>query len=265
MPSEQPRGTYNTEAVEAKKRMNPHFEPDLAEGRHEMLERFKEWRERLKSGDFPHPEKNWEVIWALTGPDETLEEGARPHKGEEHKATDYNQTRRRFETALAVAREVTAVRLNKNVDEVTHTDMAEHGPIVYWNGKAATNDYLRELIRSGEFEKQFGFPAKRIRITENRDILHTNHQLAEFPVDLLPEDGKVTIVSDVYHLPRVEENLKGHPEKFNSENTVLFPSLPSEFPSGQFGNIRREVKHIPEYKKRGVFSENEIKSPKQTT
>ncbi len=254
---------HNSEQVAAKKAGNPYFEPAYVKGRHDILDRFKEWRERIENKDLPKAEKDWEVIWALTGPDETLEKDAKIHAGEEHKATEYNQTRRRFETALEVAREVTAVRLEKNVSEVTSADIAEQGPIVYWNGKASTNDYLLKLIESGKFEEEFHFPPSRIRISQNRDVQHTNHQLVDFPADMLSTSGKAVIISDIYHLPRVEENLRGHPEKFTTGNTVLFPSLPSEFPSGQFRNVHREIRNIPLYKERGMFSEKEIKPPKK--
>ncbi|KKW11527.1 MAG: hypothetical protein UY50_C0011G0003 [Parcubacteria group bacterium GW2011_GWA2_49_9] len=196
------KGMYDPEVAGARKEQNPYFKPEYVAGRHAVIERFKEYREKIEKGDLPKPAQDWEVIWALTGPDQTLEEGAKIHKGEEQKATSYNQTRRRFETALAVAREVTAVRLSKEVSEVTDSDIEKEGPVIYWSGKASTNDYLAQLIEAGEFEKQFHFPSSCVKITENRDIQHTGHQFAEFPKELLPEGKKVVIISDVYHLPR---------------------------------------------------------------
>lgn len=83
-----------------------YFDPKYVESRHKIAEEYR----GLAEQELPAPEKDWDVIWALSGPEETLEEKAGAHPGEEHKNIGYNQTRRRLETALQVAREVTALR-----------------------------------------------------------------------------------------------------------------------------------------------------------
>lgn len=228
-----------------------YFDPKYLESRKKVVREFRE----LAKKEPPAPEKDWEVIWPLTGPEDTFAKAAQAHPGEEHKtAKGYNQTRRRFETALAVVREVTAARLRKPRDEVTLDDIKAHGPCIYWNGKAATNDYLRELIESGKFEDEFHFPGSRIRITDARDIRHTGDQFEKFPQDLFPPEGKVAIVSDLYHLPRVKRTMRKYPDKFPIERSILYPSQPLTLPTK---NALREAKNIYLYSKKGILPTEE--------
>lgn len=228
-----------------------YFEPKNVAFRHKIV---KEYRD-LAEQELPIPEKDWGVIWALTGPEETFAEEAKAHPGEEHKTTNYNQTKRRFETALQVAREVTAVRCGKEAAAVTPADIKEQGPIVYWGGKAAINDYFKKFVESGEFEKNYNFPVQNIKITESRTIQHTDHQFEYFPRELATEEGKVVIVTDFYHLPRVRRYLEKYKDKFPAGKSVLYPAQPSGLP---LKTTLQEIKKIPLYVEKGVFPPEDL-------
>lgn len=225
---------------------NSYFDQEQVDSRHKIM---AEYRELAKQAP-PLPEKDWGVIWALTGPEETFAEGAKAHPGEEHKTTGYNQTKRRFETALRVAREVTALRLGKEVEKVTSADIKEQGPIIYWGGKAAVNDWFKEFVRSGDYGKTYDFPVENIKITDSRTIQHTGHQFEEFPQDLIPENSKVAIVTDLYHIPRVKRYMKKHQDKFPAGKSLVYPSQPSVLPKRA---TLQEIRKILLYSQQGIL------------
>ncbi len=228
-----------------------YFNQEYTDSRHKVVEEYRE----LAKQKLPIPEQDWSVIWALSGPETTLEENAPPRPKESHKAVHYNMTKRRFETALQVARSVTARRCGKKIAEVTPEDIEKQGPVVYWNGSAAQNDYFKEFIKNGELMKNYGFPGSKIQITESRDIEHTDHQFEDFPKSLISKDNKVVIVSDFEHWPRIKRYLIKHQDKFTAATSVFYPAQPSELP---VKIALQEIRKIHPYTKQGILPKDEV-------
>lgn len=223
-----------------------YFEPDYLASRRKVVEEYKELAEQ----QLPPPEKNWGIIWPLSGPEMTFEEHAPIFDAEKHKETSYNQTKNRFETALNIIKQVTALRANKDLERITMTDIEQIGPVLYWNAEPILNDYLAELILKGELKKRYNFPANKIIITTNKNIVHTDDQFNDFPMGILPSGEKVIIVTDFYHLPRIKRYVQKHADKFSLERTVLYPSQPSCLPIKM---ALQEIKKMHKYSKKGIL------------
>ena len=145
----------------------------------------------------PKPASDWNVIWVLSGPETSIDE-----KGEDDRG---NQTRERLEAGFGFQRDITALRLNKPVDQITEEEIRQHGPTIYFNGTNAHNADLREKLNSGVLTQEFGIPVDRFIIAPDTDILYTEDQFKRFPDTLLPTTGKLAIVTDLYHIPRVRK------------------------------------------------------------
>ncbi len=213
----------------------------------------KELREISDNG-FPETQTDWEIIAALSGP----EEGNIFDK-ENVGNSGYNETEARLATAIDVAKEVTAKRLTKEVSEVTLEDIRSSGPIVYFNGLAAQNEFLATEDAMSILEERYGFPREKLKITTNPNIKHTGHQFLDFNEQLPPEgQGKMVLVSDLYHLPRMRRYLGLDTNNLTPENTVLYPA---KFENGKMRlNVRLtldEIRKIYPYIEKGILpSEN---------
>jgi uncharacterized SAM-binding protein YcdF (DUF218 family) len=198
-----------------------YFDPEYRASRKKILEELKE----IVKKEPPKPEKNWGLIWVLTGPEYTFED--KPAEGEK-----FNQTKQRFLTGLEIARQVTALRLGKKPEEITIEDIEKFGPSIYYNGRKEHNEYLKRICEEKRLEKEFNFPSSKIIITSNENIKYTKDQFDDFSPDLVAKEDKVIIVSDLYHLPRVKLLCDKYEFKLPPEKFILYPSQPKSLPVG---------------------------------
>lgn len=222
-----------------------YFDPEWVKSRRGVV---RELREYAEHGP-PEPQANWDVLWVLSGPQLDWD-GVQITPGEQ--PANYNQTRKRWETGLQLARRVTALRLKKTPDEVTMEDLATNGPMIYYNSVAAGNDLFQEFVRpGGRLETEQHFPGSKVKITANREIKHTGHQFEDFPADLIQENRKVVIISDLYHLARVKRYVEKFYEKVPPENVVLYAAEPTSLP---IKDTLGEIRKIYKYAQAGIVS-----------
>lgn len=214
-----------------------YFGKEYVASRHEYVE---EVREIIERGP-PSPEQDWDVIWILSGPEQKFDDP--PSEGK------YNQTRHRFETAVNIAKEVTALRVKKTIEEVTLQDIAAHGPTLYFNGRDDQNQSFRELITRQGVEKEFQFPDAKVIVSPDLNIKYTSHQFEFFPKDLVPEGAKLVVVTDLYHLPRTRRYFDKFP-LVEKDKRVLYPALPASIP---LRAALEEAKKIYPYIQRGFL------------
>jgi len=221
-----------------------YFDPEYRASRKRVGQELREFAETQP----PSPEPDWGVIWPLVGPELTFEEQAPTVTEEAKKTVAYNQTKQRFETAINLARQVTALRLGKPFVEVTIADISQAGPTVYWNGRVEHNENLAKIVASGDLEKKYHFPVSKILITTSQRITNTKDQFEDFPDSILPAQEKLVVVTDLYHLPRSKRYLQKYPNKFPPDRMVLYPSQPVSLPPKM---ALRELKNIFPYSKKG--------------
>lgn len=211
---------------------------EVLEERREVLKEMKE----LAYQEAPKPKEDWDLVWVISGPPSDI-------KAESTKE-ERNESRKRMETGLKVAREVTAKRLGKNAEEVTIDDILNNGPSIYWNATDRANNNLRQRIAEGLFEERYKFPGGKIIVSTDKDIEHTRHQFEKFPEELAIASRKIVFVSDIYHLPRVIRYLDADYNKIPLEKVVIYPSEPRKVPVGK---ALAETRKIPEYTRKGIL------------
>lgn len=207
----------------------------------------------------PEPQQDWDLIWVISGPPMDISEDFR----EDHEVLvgyndkiakndvvkKINESRERFLTGLRVAKAVTAKRLGKDADAVTSEEIKESGPDIFWNATDWGNDNLRQRIGEG-FLDQYDFPKEKVIVSENLGIEHTGHQFERLDENIIAGRRKVVIVSDVYHLPRIQRYINIEGDKISEDMTVLYPSEPRRVPVGKG---LAEVRKIPNYIEKGIL------------
>lgn len=147
-----------------------YFNPEYSASRKKVLKELKE----LAETESPKPQEDWGIIWIISGPEINFSGDVNPG---EKAIPGYNQTKQRFETGLRIAREVTALRLHKHPEEVTKEDISGNGPNIYYNAKAASNEFIREIAKPNNLlETEYDFPGQKIIVTDNESIMNTDHQ-----------------------------------------------------------------------------------------
>lgn len=210
--------------------------------RREVLREMKE----IAYAEAPKAEENWDLVWVLSGPIVDIKK--------ESTKENRNESRERLETGLKVAREVTAVRLRKEIKDVTMADILEKGPIVFWNATDEANDNLKERAEEGLLEERYGFPREKLIVSPNLGIKHTGHQFERFPKELEEKSRKVVLVSDTYHLPRITRYFEADYNIIPPEKIILYPSEPRKVPVGK---ALGETKKVPKYIKEGILPKEE--------
>ena len=236
----------------------PH--PKDKEVRRKVLEDMKE----IGRGENPEVEEDWDLIWVLSGPPidirENFADGTRealfPKGDRETKiASDdvtnkRNESRRRLETGIKVAKGVCALRLKKDIKDLTVDDVLQHSPAIYWNATDWSNDNMRWAMGEGFFEKTYSFPREKIIVSPNLGIMNTGDQFRKFPEEFVEKNRKIVIISDIYHLPRAKRHLHKKGSKITEQNTVLYPSEPKSVPVGK---ALGEIKKVPKYIEKGIL------------
>lgn len=226
-----------------------YFNQEYSASRKKVLGELKTMAET----ESPQAQEDWDIVWIISGPE--INFTGRVNPGEKA-IPNYNQTRRRFEAGLRIAREVTALRLRKKPEEVTKEDILNHGPNIYYNAKEISNEYAREIAKPDNLlETEYDFPGKKIIVTDNQSIMNTDHQFEDFPAEMMKPNAKVVIVSNLHHLPRIKRYVQKYPDKLPPEQIVLYP-VPVEKNKIPATAYMGEIKKIYPYQKKGFCRQN---------
>lgn len=177
---------------------------------------FKQWEKQ------PAIEADWRVIWVLTGYDTSWDRES--------------DTRRRLEKGMRLAKKISCMR-------------GSTLPTIYISGYDEHNANLRKWRTEGLFEKKYSFPKKNVLIGPQEHILHTGDQFKLFPKKFLEGNQKIVVVTDAYHVPRVQRYV----EKFfpGERARFVFYPVPSTMPST--AQIKKEVQNIIKYSRKGII------------
>ena len=170
----------------------------------------------------PKVEKDWDVVWVLSGYDTGWEKGS--------------DTRRRLEWGIRLAKKIHKVQGSKL-------------PQVYISGYDQHNQNLKKWRSEDFFEEKYSFPKKNLIVGPQEHIRHTGDQFALFPRTFLKGDKKIVIVSDAYHLPRVRRYV----EKYFPHQTYRFVFYPATPLTMSADDIRRELQKIITYSRKGII------------
>ncbi len=187
--------------------------PTLTPERQWARQVIKEYREHKN----PPPSTDIDLVWVLAGhfvyePDLSPDfDNGFPQL---YQTIFAQEEVERINLGIELVRQITAMRLNKNVSEVTKADIAKHGPIFLYNGRLDQNENLHKASQNPSFP----IPPEKLRIEKIADDFdpknnNTYTQFQRFPQDLLGNSRKIAVVSSLYHLPRIAR----HP----NANTVV--------------------------------------------
>lgn len=233
---------FKPDAIAKRKKDNPYFTPEYTASRHRYV---KELRELAEQGP-PEPQEDWDSIYVFSGPESSISD-------EPADAISYNQTRKRLETGIRIARAVTALRLGKRAEEVSLEDMTTMGPAVYFDGYEAHNIEMKRMLADDSFESEFSFPTEKFSIGQG--TIHTGDQVTKLPSEPLKSSRKIVLVSDWYHIPRIERYIGS---RFDIQN-IPIEKVVLAFPSDARVSTRRafgEAKRIHPYWKKGDLSKD---------
>lgn len=160
------------------------------------------------------------------------------------------------EPAIQLVREVAALRTGKEVGLVTKSDIAEKGPVYYYNGESAkTKNFVypqNEDMRAMAKEPQFPIPESKI-VVEDIDELGTHTQikkLAEFLHKLENRSiKKIAVVGLVHHSRRISRYIQRYKDLFPED--VVLVSVPVADRLNPVGATLREVRKVVKYAKKG--------------
>lgn len=214
---------------------------------HQVVDELRDLKERPPF----QPTADIDAVWVLSAPGtykEVSQDGIYKGVSADKKNIDYG---------IRLVYEITALRLGKNVDEVTKEDVESEGPVLYYNGEdAATaqtnypqNLHLQEMVADPEFP----LPASNLKIG-HIEIANTPAQVsdfAEFSRDFLP-GSKVAVVSLIQHAPRVSRYLQH--QKDSLPEGVIFLNAPTPETDKTVGKVLREVRKIADYAEKGDLS-----------
>jgi hypothetical protein len=183
------------------------------------------------------PREDWDLIWVLSGPEISIADA--PFGKEET-----NITRDRLLTAFALSRRVAAVRCQKEVEELTNQDILKWAPDVFYNGIEEQNKDLYSLSHGRGWEREYNFPATKIKISQESGIFNTADQFKTFPEELVYNNRKIALVTSLYHLPRVKRYFAS---KYNASHlplkkVVLIPAEPRLLPTRLVLEEERKIK-----------------------
>lgn len=226
--------------------MKNYFNPEYSASREKILKELKTMAET----EPPKPQKDWDIIWVISGPEINFKGDVNPG---EKTIPGYNQTKQRFETGLKIAKEVTALRLNKHPEEVTQEDILGNGPNVYYNAKEESNKFVREIAEPNNLlETKYDFPGQKVIVANNETIMHTDHQFEDFPAAMVKSNAKIVIVSNLHHLPRLKRYAQKYADKLPPKQVVLYP-VPTRKNKISAGTYLGEIKKIYPYQKSGFL------------
>ncbi len=239
--------------------MNPEKPSELSpEDKSIKREVFTDMKETGR-GEAPKPQQDWDLVWVISGPDMDIAEDFQGNKevlfnkddksAEKDAERKVNESRERFETGIKVAKEVTALRLGKRVEELTMDDLINNSPDVYWNGGDWQNANLRQRIKEG-FLDRYNFPSEKVIVSPDFGIQNTGDNFDKIEDSVIENRRKIAIVSDTYHLPRVRRLLCKEGCKISEEDSILYPSEPRRVPVGK---ALGEIKKIPGYTHKGIL------------
>lgn len=174
----------------------------------QVLEEYRDYQNPSVTADI-------DVVWAISGrgsydakPTPYLLNSPEFAKSDLFREDDRQQT----DFAAQLVREITALRLNKDVGEITKDDIEESGPILFYNGTNFQNQQLRNAVVSGNFP----IPKNKVRIeklseTDDPKDANTRTQFERFPKELLENlivnNQRVALVQARWHLPRIARTI----------------------------------------------------------
>lgn len=179
----------------------------------------REWAKQVLTeyGEYQNPPitEDIDIVWPISGrgnysgqPTEYLLHNPEFASSELFRIDDRDQTN----FAAQLVKQITALRLNKDIADITPEDIIGHGPVLLYNGTNVQNEQLKKAIDSSSFP----LPKEAVRIeklseTDDPKDANTRTQFERFPQELLEDlissGHKIALVQARWHLPRIARTI----------------------------------------------------------
>ncbi|MDO8487494.1 MAG: hypothetical protein Q7S45_04320 [Candidatus Curtissbacteria bacterium] len=138
------------------------------------------------------PDPDWNLIWVLTGAKFSIDD---------FKNSDDIEMKRRLRTGILVALKIASLKSGRR--DLGFGEIKKWAPGIYISGYDEQNIVLQKLKGENHFKSRFGFPDTKIAVGGKEHIKNTIDQFKKFPARKWPAKGKLVILTDAYHMPRV--------------------------------------------------------------
>lgn len=211
-----------------------------------------ELRETADKGEFV-PTADIDMVWVLSAP------GTAKEASNDGAYSGVSFDRMNIDKGVEAVMKVTALRLNKPLEEVTRDDVEASGPTLFYNGEDAEtenvnylqNEAFQELIS----EPDFPIPESKI-VIDRIPTISTVPQvkgLAEYLKNSETLPRKVAAVSLFPHGPRVGRYIEHYRNMFPEgvEFTNVPVNVKEVMGEKAIGTVLREVRKVPQYFDKG--------------
>lgn len=219
--------------------VNPESQPERSPQQEYIHELIAEFREQLTKEGYQIPIATDGIV-ALS---------AAPSQGENEVYEKTDETSARIEYAIQAIKDVTAKRIGKTVDDVSESDIIEHGPPLFLNGEIEQLPPMKEIAISS------GFPEEKIQLVDCGQVgsANTQTQFAAMEENPAYKDIKHwTLVTSSYHVPRVARTALKNLRVDRKFDVIGVPL--EDFQYDVYRKVRGEVKRIINYSAKGDIS-----------
>lgn len=198
------------------------------------------------------PTADIDIVWVLSAPG-TVKKIATDgtYAGASSDITNVNH-------GVDLVRQITALRIGKEVDDVTKEDIGEHGPMLFYNGeddetkgtRYPQNKDFEELVATPEFP----VPASNI-VIDHIDVANSIAQVEGFAEYLKKHNlsGKIATVSIGAHFARMGRYIEKYKDLF--PDGVEFLNAAATQTHNPVGTTVREVRKVGIYGEKGDLAE----------
>jgi len=207
---------------------------------HQMIQELKELR------DHPYePTADIDIVWCLSAI------GSYYQEANDGPYTGKSYDRVVIDRSAEIIRKITALRLEKPVEEVTKHDIEMSGPLLYYNGEhdqlESRNYTQNEDLMAVAQNPDFPIPLSNIVFGEI-DTANTRAQVRDMAAFLEGAEGvglKVAVVSLGGHSVRVDRYLEHTKDSFPAD--VEFVKAAAPLDQENIGTVHREVTKVFRY------------------
>lgn len=217
---------------------------------HRIINELRELR------DHPYkPTPDIDMVWVLSAPgtiNEHSDDGI--YNGE-------SADRVNIMAGINLVYQITAIRLGKEVKDVTKEDVAANGPIFFYNGEDETTTNVKyrqnEALARVLEEPSFPLPKSKV-VIDHIDTIGTPAQvrgIAKY-FEETNFEGMVAVISMIHHSRRVSRYLNHQKGLFASGVKFVNAFVP-ETVNG-LGKSLREVRKVVKYSRKGDLTEEPL-------
>lgn len=218
---------------------------------HTVVDELRELKQRPPF----EPTADIDMVWVISQP------GTAKSPSEDGIYKGISSDRKVIDYGVQLVIQITALRLGKNIAEITQDDIESNGPTLFYNGEDKDTENSA-YMQNEDFEKlvlEPGFPIPRSKIViDHIPRLGTHTQVQEFASFLHKSNPpeKVAVVSMIHHSRRVGRYLSHYWHLFPEGVTLV--NAPVAETHKPVGTTFREVGKIVKYAEKGDLAKDSL-------